>query len=312
MFPLSKYLLQICISHLFVVVQLSSAVSFGPMESRGQLTDPRIYEASGLAISRVHKNIAYTHNDKDGIHEVFAFDINSGSTVATLLINNATNTDWEDVAYGPCFDDCITSTCSAQTTPTRYCIYIADVGVHVAKGTENVIYAIREPLTLQDATVDLVGSLAFNWTEVNAETLMISPGGQLFIMSKVFGGRALFAEIPASGWNKDSATWLDLNNAAVFKITTNSNDPLGGDISPNGKNVIVVGEEGIYYLSVPDNDYIKAVKNNVPIQVNTYQRVNNSQGIAWSPDEKGFYVLAEGRNSTLYFYSFDEFGLIVG
>ncbi|CAL1539123.1 unnamed protein product [Lymnaea stagnalis] len=308
----SRDLLPMCAWYLFVVLQLASGVSFGPRETRGQLTDARITEASGLAVSRVHQNVGYTHNDKGGLNEIYAFDIITGATVATIVINNATNWDWEDLTYGPCFDDCNASVCSAQTPPSRYCIYVADTGDHAAQDAANIIYAIREPFALQDARVDLVGVLRFSWTEVDAETLMMSPSGQLFIMSKVDGGQAKVAEIPAAAWNRDSVTLLDMSKTAVLKINTNSNDPQGGDISPDGKNVILIGEHGIYYLSVTNNDYIKSVQDNIPVEVSTYQRVKDSEGIAWSSDGKGFYIVAEGKNSTVYFYSFDEAGLIVG
>ncbi|XP_059169084.1 uncharacterized protein LOC131950898 [Physella acuta] len=295
---LTNQLAFICV----LIYSTQAAGLFGPRQTKVQISDENIKEASGLALSRVHPNVAYTHNDRGDVSRFFAIDLSTGNTVATFYVNNATNTDWEDMAYGPCFDDCRSGTCSADVKPSRYCLYIADIGDNGGHGAADVIYAVQEPASLQDGSVDLVGVLRFNWTEPDAETLLLSPDGRFFIVSKVSGGQAKISQLPATAWNSGSVVDLDESKMATLQINTTSNDPQGGDISPDGKQLLLIAEHNIYYFGVPDGDYIKAFENQPPSAVDTYDRVKDSEGIAWAPDQLGFYIIPEGKNISVYYY----------
>ena len=81
----------------------------------GVVTDHNIDEASGLAASRIHPSVLYTHNDKGDSSRIFAIDADSGNLLAALNINNARNYDWEDIAIGGC-----------PGALTKSCIYIGN------------------------------------------------------------------------------------------------------------------------------------------------------------------------------------------
>ncbi|XP_059166020.1 uncharacterized protein LOC131948431 [Physella acuta] len=285
-----------------LIYSTQAAGLFGNRQTKVQILDPKIDEISGLAISRVHANIAYMHNDKVDVNRFFAVDLITGNIVATFTINNATNVDWEDMAYGPCFDDCKSGTCSTGTNPARNCLYIGDTGSNGFRPTANVIYAVQEPASLQDGSVDLVGTLRFNWTEPDVETLLLSPDAQLFVVSKTFGGRGKIAQLPATAWNSGSVANLDVSQTATLQINTTNRDPLGGDISRDGRELLIVAEYNIYFFRVTDGDYIKAFENQVPSTFDTYDRVADTQAIAWAPDQFGFYIIPEGRNASIYYY----------
>ncbi|KAH9487733.1 hypothetical protein Btru_069099 [Bulinus truncatus] len=284
---------------------LASGVRFGQRVTSCQTSNPAIFEASGLALSRVFPNVAYVQNDKEGVNEIFALNMTDCSTIATFLVNHTINWDWEDLTYGPCLDDCKTNPCRVDVVPSRYCIYIADTGARYGEGPVNDIYVIREPSILQNSVVDTVGLIKFTWNEPDAETLMISPDGRLFIVSKVTNGQGKIAEIPSSAWNSASRIDLASGQTATLKINTTTRDPEGGDISPDGNSMIIVGEQNIFYYSVTGGDVIKAVNDQVPKEVDTYQRVLNTQGIAWSTDGTSIYIFPEGKNASLYMYPVD-------
>ncbi|KAK0045270.1 Ig domain-containing protein [Biomphalaria pfeifferi] len=84
----------------------SQGVQFGQRGKKCQISDAAIFEASGLATSKTFANVAYTLNDRAGKNEIFAVDVNTCQTLAVYTVNSATNWDWEDLAYGPCLDDC--------------------------------------------------------------------------------------------------------------------------------------------------------------------------------------------------------------
>lgn len=50
------------------------------------ITDPRIKESSGLAASRKHPGVYWTHNDSDDGPYVYAVDSRTGRTVATVTL----------------------------------------------------------------------------------------------------------------------------------------------------------------------------------------------------------------------------------
>ncbi|KAK3766704.1 hypothetical protein RRG08_055811, partial [Elysia crispata] len=240
--------------------------------------------------------------------------------VATFLIQGAQNFDWEDIAYGPCVDDCRQMACGVNTVPSRFCLYISDTGSHRGVGAADVIYMVREPSALNDSSLPVVDKLTFSFNKslvllmiftsfvsssiLDAESLFITPDARLFIISKVYTGRAMIAQLPDSGWG--STVTLDLANTGIMKVTTTHRDPQGADLSPDGKELLLVAEDEVFYYSVPDGEFIKAVRTTVPESIYSYFRVPDTEGIAWTPDGKGFHVIARGDNPYIYYYAKDD------
>lgn len=105
----------------FKVPAFKDAIAVGTLS-------PEVFHASGLAASRQHDGILYTHNDGDDPQRrspiVFAINASSGALIARLMVYPATNEDWEDIAVGPC----------GNTS----CIYISEKAA-------NIIYRVAEP-----------------------------------------------------------------------------------------------------------------------------------------------------------------------
>src|SRR5689334_19987313 len=51
------------------------------------IKDPRITESSGLAASRIHPGVYWTHNDSDDGAYLYAVDSRTGRTVATITMS---------------------------------------------------------------------------------------------------------------------------------------------------------------------------------------------------------------------------------
>src|ERR1700754_1858165 len=96
--------------HMRVLVALTSAfLLLGPgvAYARGvpdpgiamNLSDPRITESSGLAVSPRHPGILYTHNDSGGSNVIYAIGPD-GRTRASLTLSGARNRDWEAISIG--------------------------------------------------------------------------------------------------------------------------------------------------------------------------------------------------------------------
>ncbi|MFF7816013.1 WD40 repeat domain-containing protein [Streptomyces roseolus] len=154
------------------------------------LADPRITESSGLAASRTHPGIYWTHNDQDQ-PRIFGVDSRTGETVATLTMAGVgTPRDMEAISVGPDGD-----------------IYVGDIGDNLDGSWDHVwIYRFPEPKTLKDQTVR-ARQYVVKYADGprNAEALMVHPKtGRVYIASKNEDGGGLYAgpeRLSTSGTN---------------------------------------------------------------------------------------------------------------
>src|SRR5881296_2644637 len=93
---------------------------------------PRVRESSGIAVSRAHRGVLWTHNDSGDDAYVYATDL-AGTDRGAVRIRGARAVDWEDIALGPC------------PTQRGACLYIADTGDNERTRKSVVIYAVPEP-----------------------------------------------------------------------------------------------------------------------------------------------------------------------
>jgi len=101
----------------------------GP-ETVGQITEPAIDEASGLAISLRTEELLWTHNDSGNEPVLYGIAPN-GRYLGSVRIEGAVNRDWEDIA-------------SYEINGRAYLI-IGDIGDNNAVHPECVLYVIAEP-----------------------------------------------------------------------------------------------------------------------------------------------------------------------
>lgn len=140
-------------------------------------------EASGLAASRAHPGIFWTHNDSGGDADLFAID-SAGRLLGRMRVTGAHNVDWEDIALGPC--------------PAGDCLYIADTGDNHARREIAAIYRVAEPSP--DATATAPADrlpIAFPDGPRDVEALFIDPAGNLFLVSKGTHGPIALYRYPA-------------------------------------------------------------------------------------------------------------------
>src|SRR4051794_10450963 len=102
------------------------------------ISDPRITESSGLAASRLHPGVYWTHNDSDDGPYLYAVDSATGDTVARLTLTGiGTPRDVEAISIGP---------------DNR--IFVGDIGDNLGGTWPHVwIYELPEPKELRDQTV---------------------------------------------------------------------------------------------------------------------------------------------------------------
>ncbi|KAJ8317795.1 hypothetical protein KUTeg_004652 [Tegillarca granosa] len=272
---------------LILVSLVNAQPHFDGGQQVGVVHSHYITEASGICASRDHGNVIYTHNDSGGKNRIFAIDKHSGNRLAILTLDGAEAHDWEDIACGPCPDG-------------GHCVYVGDLGGN-AGGERNNIYKFREPSSIHDQHIAIhhTDKLHFTWDQWNCETLMVAPDAELYIISKVNPGHhSEVVHVPKSGWGTGQT--IHLSRGTYFTETSGSQDPVGGDISPDGHEVLVKEYGHVYYWYVPDGDYLRALSQR-PIHLpHRYER--QGEAVCWEIDGSGYYTLSEGANVPLYFY----------
>jgi hypothetical protein len=166
--------------------------------------DPRIQESSGLAVSRRHRGVLWTHNDSGGQAVVFAVGAN-GRTAARVRVKGVGADDWEAMA-------------SFTDAAKRPMLAVADIGDNTAKRSSVRIVIIPEP-DLVDATVRNARVLRLTYPEgpVDAETILVDPlGSRAFIVTKGLG--STIYEIPPAAWRSSADTTATLVAVATVPL----------------------------------------------------------------------------------------------
>ncbi|WP_330297099.1 WD40 repeat domain-containing protein [Streptomyces sp. NBC_00503] len=148
-----------------------ATASPSPTPSGFTISDPRIKESSGLAASRIHPGVYWTHNDSDDGPYVYAVDSATGKTVARVTMTGVGRPrDIEAISLGP----------DGQ-------LYVGDIGDNLGGTWDHVwIYRFPEPKTLGDVTLKAEQfTVKYADGPRNAEALMVHPvTGRVYIASK--------------------------------------------------------------------------------------------------------------------------------
>ena len=145
-----------------------------------RLQDPRIQESSGLALSRRHPEVLWTHNDSGDGPRLYAVGAD-GQTLATLTLAGVQARDWEALAAG-------------RDDQGRPALFVGDIGDNLDQWPEVAVYRVTEPARLGDATVAAVRyRLGYADGPRNAEALLVDPrSNRLYVATKEPDGGGLY------------------------------------------------------------------------------------------------------------------------
>ncbi len=300
------------ISFALVCLNFSGCHSASPSDRRNSLTDnsatdyenPQVVgkiksgdikESSGIAASRCQTDVLWTHNDSGG--GAFLYALNSkGESLGVWRVAQAENKDWEDIAAfknaaGECF------------------LYIGDTGDNDRKRDDLKIYRVKEPTVSAESkstdrknagTTENAETIRLGYADgkYDAETLMIHPkSGDVYILTKRTDA--------ASGVYKLAANYsLDKTNTlkkiAELSVPSIPNGFLtGGDISPDGKRVVVCDYFGAYELEKPTltTNFDEIWKQKIKL-INLGER-EQGEAIGYSSDGNSLFATSEKKNSPL-------------
>jgi hypothetical protein len=233
-------------------------------------------EASGLVASRATPGRLWSHNDS-GKPVIVAFDL-KGNVTGHLAIGGARVEDWEAMA---------TAACGSGTY-----LYIADIGDNSAKRREITIYRVPEPAAPGgSAQVDAVIRASYPDGAHDAETLLASPDGTLFVVTKGDTGQVALYRVPREARGSD-ALRLERVGAPLSKGSPAADARItDGAISPDGELVVLRTHGALIFYRAAD--FLKGSFRELRRVDLTSLGEPQGEGVAFGPSNT-VYVAGEG------------------
>jgi hypothetical protein len=211
----------------------------------GVLRSPELKEASGVAASKCQPNVYWAHNDSGDEALLYAID-GTGEHLGVWRVTGAKNRDWEDVA-------------AVRDQAGKCQVLIGDIGNNELNAKQLSVYRVAEP-TVDNARrppgsppseTAPAETLNFQYPGArrNAETLMVHPtSGDIYVLTKSKKQPvSVYKLTPDFSGAEQKAV-----KVAEFSVPAVPNGMLtGGDISPDGKRVVLCDYVYGYELSLP-------------------------------------------------------------
>ena len=165
----------------------------------------QVREASGVAASKRHPGVLWTHNDSGNDAVLFAIDL-SGRLIGETRIAGTENVDWEDIAVGAC--------------PSGSCVYIADTGDNDEDRDDAAVYRIPEPDAAGGTSAEAERfAIRFPDGPRDVESIFVTPAGVVYLIGK---GRhsapAVYRFTPANSANAIVVEQVQLLGSAPFLL----------------------------------------------------------------------------------------------
>ena len=252
---------------------------------KGILDNNEINEASGIVPSFLYNNMFWVTNDSGDQTRLFLINDNAEHKL-TVVLEGINAYDTEDLSMGP-----------GPISGANY-IYIADVGDNSTNRTSVKIYRIKEPLTtLGDAPSEIVidksdvDIIEYQYPEGprDCEAVMVDPStGDIFIITKSDNPVNLYVlPYPQATSSINSATFL--RTLPFFIITA-------GDISYNGREVLIKNYVAVYHWVKGIDEPYENIFNRTPNQV-SYTIERQGESICFDLN-LNFYTVSEANNET--------------
>jgi hypothetical protein len=192
-----------------------------------QVTDEEFpdIQSSGVAAARGQENVYYTLDDSGGEPKLYMFDTTGDGAYigAQLIQGGATNTDWEDLAAGPCPD----------TVDAEHCLWIADTGDNDSNRSGIVLWVVPESTRGSESAVAC--NLVYPGGESHdAEALLVGPDRTVRIVTKSGDGDATVYRVSDPRCDDGDAQTL----VKEAKITS-AEKFTGGAMSADGTQIVL-------------------------------------------------------------------------
>lgn len=229
-----------------LTLALAMLQAAAPLETHrtGALQSPRVRESSGVAVSRAHPGVLWTHNDSGDGPYVYATDL-TGADKGALLVPGADAVDWEDMTLGPC------------PIGAAQCLYLADTGDNSERRANVTIYAVPEPVppsspadTQRTTAAPAVLRLRYPDGSHDVEAVFVSfRDSALYLVTKGRSGPVRLYRAPRSGWQGDSvATATFVQELPIRPDQEAGRWVTGAAVRPDGRLVAIRTYTEVYFF----------------------------------------------------------------
>ena len=210
----------------------------------GVFQRPGLRESSGVAASRAHPGLLWTHNDSGDGPFIYATDT-AGADFGRLRVAGATAIDWEDIALAPC----------PQTDGS--CLYIADTGDNNEVRPTVTVYAVPEPArpdgpgdTSRLTAPATALRLSYPGGPSDVEALYAGADSALYLVTKGRSRGVRLLRVPRAAWNSASAAAQQVQELPIVPNQRVGRLVTGAAASPDGSRVVVRTYSELYIFSV--------------------------------------------------------------
>lgn len=261
-------------------------VPYGRGRRLAELAAEAIDEASGLACSRRHDGLFWTHNDSGGAARLYAFDVR-GRDLGWCDLAGVTAFDWEDMA--------------SFTYREKPYLLLCDVGNNGRAAEVQILYLIEEP------SIDLENGLAVKEVPVletinfryqddhrDCEAVGVDPTDRTILLATKGRQASCFVY---------SLPWPEPNPRKVFvarRIATLSlPQTTAMDISPDGRRAVVLTYgDAFEYVRREGQDWATAFAGQ-PRRIVVPERVQG-ESLCFGSDGRTLYLTSEKRPTPLF------------
>lgn len=267
-------------------------VKFLPGRQVGTVQTTLIKEASGIVASRKSPGVLWIHNDSGNSANVYAINP-EGKFLGTYRIKGARCRDWEDIAISPGPD------------PQSDMLYIGDIGDNQARYSSITVYRVREPKVdpNQVPVEKTIGpadpiELVYPDGSKDAETLMVDPlNGDIYVITK--------REFPSRVYRAPYLQSTKKQNTLEQVASLPWGFAVGGDISPDGKWIIVRGALNASLWIRPEGEPLWHAfrATHVPLFLIAERQ---GEAICFDAAGRGYYTISEMKHPPLYYFPVEE------
>ena len=231
------------------------------------ISDSRVEESSGLAISKDHDDLGYTMNDAGNDPIVYAIKISTGKVVGTTRVGGGDVRDAESIAI------------DGDGT-----MWLADLGDNKEKRDDVALYAFPEPGAGDHTVTARRCPVTYDNGPVDVEALLVNPTtGAKFLASKKKKDNGTLFALPAKLSTSHDNLAADLGRPVPPKVSD-------GTFTTDGSHVLLRTRDAVHVFDPESWDEVKILS--VP-------PVKQGESVAMEPSGTSFVIGSEGRDSPI-------------
>lgn len=278
---------------ILVISNTCYSIDFEDRENVGTISFEELDEISGFVFGNTNSSILWTVNDGRA-DEIYGIDRN-GNAVTVLNFNKdilQINTDIEDIA-------------TITISGVNY-IVLADIGDNNATRENINLFFIPEfqydgsnEIKIEDNLIKKV-KIQYEDGSRDAECLFVDPiSNNIYIVTKREEQARLYEINSNFSYSNTNMAKFILDFPFGNNISSGSTGITAGDISKDGKHILIRDYTSVWYFDNTSHDILKSLKS-IPAVVKSYEYSFNKEpqgeSIAWDSDISGFYTTSEEKS----------------